>query len=79
MGVRGRSTGDVRYLLELLLQVVLAVWVYVDSTKRDWTGDRFADAPWKWGIGAFFLWIMVVPVYLVRRGKRPLAGTSHLS
>jgi hypothetical protein len=67
----------VRYAFELLLQIVLAVWVYQDARKRDWDGDRFADTPWKWGLGAFFLWIMVVPVYLLRRGKRPLLGEEH--
>jgi hypothetical protein len=67
----------VRYAFELLLQIVLAGWVYQDARKRDWHGDRFADTPWKWGLGAFFLWIMVVPVYLLRRGKRPLLGEEH--
>ena len=63
-----------RYLFELLLQTALAGWIYQDATKRDWRGDRFADTPWMWCLGAFFLWPLVGPVYLFRRGKRPLAG-----
>ena len=62
----------VRMLAELLLQVVLTAWVYWDSRRRDWKGDRFADTPFKWALGAFFLWPLAVPVYLHRRGKRPV-------
>jgi hypothetical protein len=63
---------SVRVLAEFLLQLVLTGWVYQDARKRDWRGDRFADTPFKWALGAFFLWIVAVPVYLHRRGKRPL-------
>jgi len=60
-----------RVLAEFLLQVALTAWVYQDARRRDWEGDRFADTPFKWALGAFFLWIVAVPVYLYKRGDRP--------
>ena len=71
-GGRRADAPRVRMLAELLLQVVLTAWVYWDSRRRDWKGDRFADTPLKWALGAFFLWPLTVPVYLFRRGKRPV-------
>jgi hypothetical protein len=58
----------------LLLLVVLAttVWVGVDSSGREWSGDRFANSTAKWVIGSLLLWIVVFPVYLARRGRAPL-------
>ena len=67
----------VRLLAEFLLQLALTAWVYLDARKRDWKGDRFADTPFKWALGAFFLWIVAVPVYLHRRGKRPLVDEGQ--
>jgi len=60
------------YAIGFLIQGVCAIWVYSDAQKRDWNGDGFANKPWKWAIGVLLLWIIAFPVYLLRRGKRPL-------
>jgi hypothetical protein len=54
------------------LVLASAVWVGVDASGRDWSGDRFANGATKWVIGVLLLWIMVFPVYLGRRGRAPL-------
>ena len=72
LGHDAADGSSVRMLAEFLLQVVLTAWVYQDARRRDWKGDRFADTPFKWALGALFLWPLAVPVYLHRRGKRPL-------
>jgi hypothetical protein len=58
----------------LLLLVVLAttIWVGVDASGRDWSGDRFAKSTTKWVIGTLLLWIVVFPLYVARRGRAPL-------
>jgi len=71
-GRAGADARKVRMLAEFALQVALTAWVYQDARRRDWRGDRFADTPFKWALGALFLWPLAVPVYLHRRGKRPL-------
>jgi hypothetical protein len=58
-------------VLLLLAVVATTVWVGVDSSGRDWSGDRFANSPTKWVIGSLLLWIIVFPVYLARRGRAP--------
>ena len=56
-------------VLLLLVVVATAVWVGVDASGRDWSGDRFANSPTKWIVGMLLLWIIVFPVYLARRGR----------
>jgi hypothetical protein len=58
----------------ILLFIVLGttVWVGVDASGRDWSGDRFANSTTKWVIGTLLLWIVVFPVYVARRGRAPL-------
>jgi hypothetical protein len=68
---------SVSMFAEFVLQLALTAWVYQDARKRDWKGDRFADTPFKWALGAFFLWIVAVPVYLHKRGKRPLVDKGQ--
>jgi len=48
------------------------VWIGVDASKRDFSDSRFANKTWQWVVGAIFLWIIVFPVYLWRRGSVPL-------
>jgi hypothetical protein len=62
----------------ILLFIVLAttVWVGVDASGRDWSGDRFANSTTKWVIGTLLLWIVVFPVYLARRGRAPLKAST---
>jgi hypothetical protein len=45
------------------------VWVVADANQRDWRGNRFADATWKWVLGCLLLWIVVFPIYLVQRTR----------
>jgi hypothetical protein len=59
--------------LILLIVVLTTVWMGVDADKRDWTGNPFADAPWKWVVGGLILWIVTFPAYfLVYRKRVPL-------
>ncbi len=48
------------------------IWVGVDASKRDFSSSRFANKTWQWVVGAIFLWIIVFPVYLFKRGNAPL-------
>jgi hypothetical protein len=57
--------------LIVLAIVATTIWVGVDASGRDWSGDRFANSPTKWIIGMLLLWIIVFPVYLARRGRAP--------
>jgi hypothetical protein len=55
-----------------LIIIASAVWVGIDASHRDWSGNSFANATWKWVVGALFLWIVAFPVYLVQRGRVPV-------
>jgi hypothetical protein len=70
---RGRSKLTVGEIW-LIVLVVSAVWVGADASKRDWSGDSFANTTWQWILGVALLWIVVVPVYLTRRPHAPLKG-----
>ena len=48
------------------------VWIGFDAHKRDFSDSRFASKTWQWVVGAIFLWIIVFPVYLFKRGNAPL-------
>ncbi|HEY7795235.1 MAG TPA: hypothetical protein VIA10_14615 [Gaiellaceae bacterium] len=48
------------------------VWIGLDARKRDFSSSRFASKTWQWVVGAIFLWIIVFPVYLFKRGTAPL-------
>jgi hypothetical protein len=63
-------------LIILVLIVATSIWVAVDATGRDWSNDKFADRPWKWIVGCVLVWIIVFPMYLVRRNRAPLRGTT---
>lgn len=60
----------------LVVLVGSAIWVGTDASKRDWSNDRFASSPGLWVVGIVLLWIIVLPVYLVKRGKAPLKGSA---
>lgn len=67
------------YVIAFVIHDVCAAWVWTDARKRDWTGDGFANAPWKWALGTLLLWIIAFPMYLMRRGKRPLVNATSLT
>ncbi len=48
------------------------IWVGFDARKRDFSSSKFASKTWQWVVGALFLWIIVFPVYLFKRGNAPL-------
>ena len=56
----------------VLLILVGATWVGYDASRRDWSGHRFANATWKWVVGALVLSFIVVPLYVVERPTAPL-------
>jgi hypothetical protein len=58
--------------LILLIVLLTTLWMGVDATKRDWSGNKFADTTWKWVVGGLGLWIVAFPVYLVHRDRAPL-------
>jgi Short C-terminal domain len=49
----------------LLVVIASTVWVGIDAKKRDM-------GPWTWVAGCLLLWLVVLPVYLVRRRNVPL-------
>jgi hypothetical protein len=57
--------------LILLLVVGTTVWVAVDASGRDWTGNSFASSAAVWAVGNLLAWIIVFRMYLVARGKAP--------
>lgn len=64
-------------LIELTIRLLAVVLVYRDAKKRNWNGDGFANKPWKWAFGIATIWYVTLPLYLVRRRRRPaysLAG-----
>jgi hypothetical protein len=52
------------------------IWIGVDASKRDFSDSRFASKTWQWVVGAWFLWIIVMPVYLIKRRSAPLKAAS---
>jgi hypothetical protein len=56
----------------LLIVVLATAWVAFDSRNRDFSGHSFADRPWKWVVGTLLLWIVVFPLYLLRRNRFPV-------
>jgi hypothetical protein len=64
-------------MLAFLMFVVVigtSVWVGFDAGNRDWSEDSFANKPWKWVLGSLLFWIIVFPIYLVKRGRVPAKG-----
>jgi hypothetical protein len=60
-----------------LIVVATSVWVGFDARSRDWSGNAFADRPWKWVAGSLLLWIVIFPMYLAKRGQAvPAAGVA---
>jgi hypothetical protein len=72
-------------LLILLVVVGTTIWVGVDASKRDWRGASGSggSSTATWVLGCILLWIVVFPMYLVKRGRAPIrnapAGPNALS
>jgi hypothetical protein len=60
----------------LIIDSVLAVLVYIDARRFDWTSDGMSKA-WHWPVGMYIFWPAVVALYLMRRRKRPLLSATH--
>jgi hypothetical protein len=73
------AKGMLMGLLVMLVVVGSAVWMGIDASARDFSGDRFADATWKWVVGGLGLWVVAFPVYLVRRGRVPRKGAGSVA
>ena len=58
-------------LVDLSVRVLAVLLVYRDAKKRDWNGDGFANKPWKWALGTATIWYVTLPLYLMRRRRRP--------
>lgn len=61
--------------LVLLAVIGSGVWVGFDAQTRDFTNHSFAKSTTAWVAGTILLWIVVFPMYLIARGKVPLAST----
>jgi hypothetical protein len=61
-------------LYALALIVPTAAWVGFDARKFDWSGSGLAKTPLEWAAGCLLLWIVIFPVYLVRRRQVPRLG-----
>jgi FtsH-binding integral membrane protein len=53
----------------LIIVLLTTLWVGYDAEGRNWSSDGFANRPWKWIVGCLLLWIVVFPLYLMRRGR----------
>jgi predicted RNA-binding Zn-ribbon protein involved in translation (DUF1610 family) len=60
----------------VILSIIVAttVWVGIDASKRDWGNHSFANSVLPWILGSLFLWIVIFPLYLLRRRRVPLKG-----
>lgn len=47
------------------------IWVYRDASKIDWSDDRIGNKPWQWALGVLFVWPIFLPLYFLRRHKKP--------
>jgi hypothetical protein len=63
--------------LVLLVIVGSTIWVGIDASGRDWTGNKFAKSTAQWVIGSLFLWIVAFPAYLVYRGRVPQKRSAY--
>jgi len=59
-----------------LAALAIVVWVGLDARQRDWTGNRIGNKTWHWVVGALFVSIIVVPLYLYQRTRVPLKSDS---
>ena len=57
-----------------LLVIATVVWVGIDASRRDFSGSRFASKTWHWVVGTLLLWILILPIYLLKRRDAPLKG-----
>jgi hypothetical protein len=71
-----RGKGGVMLELVWLVIIGTTIWVGVDASKRDWTGNSFAKSPAVWVVGCLLIWIVAFPVYLVARSHAPLKGMT---
>jgi hypothetical protein len=55
-----------------LVGLATVVWVGLDARRRDWSGNRIGNKTWQWVVGALFVWIIVIPLYLYQRTRVPL-------
>ncbi|WCB92980.1 hypothetical protein DSM104299_01681 [Baekduia alba] len=65
--------------MTLLLGVLMlgsVAWVAKDASERNWSGNTFADASWKWVLGVLLLWFVALPLYFVHRRRVPLLGAG---
>jgi hypothetical protein len=58
-------------IVVLLVIAATAAWVGFDARKFDWQGSGLAKTPLEWVAGCLLLWIVIFPVYLLRRRQVP--------
>jgi hypothetical protein len=62
--------------------VASAVWVGVDASQREWgtkpakPGRLASPGPAGWVVGTLLFWVVIFPLYLVRRNRVPLKAAA---
>jgi hypothetical protein len=56
----------------ILIYLVTILWVAIDSSKRDWSENKYWRSTIAWVISCFVLWIVYFPTYLFARKKAPI-------
>jgi hypothetical protein len=67
---------DIIQYISFLVIAASTAWVAADASGRDFSGSSFADATWKWVVGCLFLWIVIFPMYIVKRNAAPLRAND---
>lgn len=58
-------------LFVFAVSVFAAAWVWYDASTRDWSRSRVAKSAWQWALGTLLLWIVVLPLYVIKRRHAP--------
>jgi hypothetical protein len=64
------------FTLILLVVVGSTIWVGFDASKREWGSG--SGTP-RWVLGCILLWLVVFPIYLVKRTRVPLKDESRIA
>ena len=57
-------------VLDLLVSIPSAIWIYIDSKKRgyvDKNGEVHKMQPGFWAVTTFILWPLMLPIYFLFR------------
>ena len=64
---------DITDVIALLILLGSSIWVYTDMQKIGMEDENVKDSligkrlAWRWAVGVFFIWILFLPWYLIKR------------